>query len=122
MGTFAIYHRTAREPSAEEIEAIGMITEHVARAIVLARGVQDLDEIPKAPRLRLVSDDSDGDLVGRWPSRLLARVERLEELAAEPDRQAEHEDSDEARENLRSAATDSRNLISAIRQRIENAG
>lgn len=37
LGTFAIYHLTTRGPSREEITAIRMITDHVARAILWAR-------------------------------------------------------------------------------------
>ena len=37
IGTFAIYHLTARSPIREEVDAIGMISGHVARAIEWAR-------------------------------------------------------------------------------------
>lgn len=37
LGTFAIYHLTTRGPTREEITALRMITDHVARAILWAR-------------------------------------------------------------------------------------
>ena len=42
VGTFAIYHPTPRSPTRDEVDAIGMITDHVAQAIQWSRGVQDL--------------------------------------------------------------------------------
>lgn len=42
LGTFAIYHLTARGPTKEEIAAIATITDHVARAISWSRGAQDV--------------------------------------------------------------------------------
>jgi GAF domain-containing protein len=37
LGTFAIYHRTSRLPTPEEVEAISLVTGHVAAAIQWAR-------------------------------------------------------------------------------------
>lgn len=70
LGTFAIYNLRPREVLKEEIEAIQMITEHVARAIMWYRGSDyetdsagsgEDDSEPRRtrPSLRLVSD-SDG--------------------------------------------------------------
>jgi hypothetical protein len=42
LGTFAIYHLTPRSPTQAEVDAIGMITRHVAGAICSYREVQDL--------------------------------------------------------------------------------
>lgn len=41
VGTFAIYHLTPRGPTQAEVEAISMITGHVAQAIQASREVQD---------------------------------------------------------------------------------
>ena len=75
VGTFAIYHSTPRSPTREEVDAIRMITGHVARAIAWSRGGQDLSEpaVEKGathPALALVSDIKDGGLQGRRPARM----------------------------------------------------
>src|SRR5436305_228580 len=58
IGTFAILHPTVGMPTAEEIEAIDLITEHVADAIMWFRGDDDVarHDSPRSetPRLRLV--------------------------------------------------------------------
>jgi hypothetical protein len=119
IGTFAILHRTERSPTRDEIEAIDMITDHVAHAIMWTRGVQDLEPLgiqsaPEAPWVKLVSDQGPADV--DW---LLQRLRRLETLAVEMDRHADASDSEESRSALRAAAEDSRRLITVIRQQIE---
>jgi GAF domain-containing protein len=42
LGTFAIYHLTARGPTKDEIAAIETITDHVSRAITWSRDGQDM--------------------------------------------------------------------------------
>ena len=42
LATFAIYHLATRGPTQEEIDAIGEITGHVARAISWSRSAQEL--------------------------------------------------------------------------------
>lgn len=44
LGTFAIYHLTTQGPSDEEIDAIGDITDHVARAILWSREARNLSD------------------------------------------------------------------------------
>ena len=39
LGTFATYHRKSRTPTDGEIEAIAMITDHVADAITRTRAI-----------------------------------------------------------------------------------
>jgi GAF domain-containing protein len=63
IGTFAVYHQRPRSPTKEEVEAIGTITEHVARAIMFYRGSHYETDTPQMseperarPKLRLVSD------------------------------------------------------------------
>jgi signal transduction protein with GAF and PtsI domain len=60
LGTFAIYHLTARGPTRDEVRAIRTITEHVARAIAWWKGSSDASSEPVeaaglAPLLRLVA-------------------------------------------------------------------
>jgi len=69
LGTFAIYHLQPRAPTAEEVEAIRSITDHVARAIMFANA-------SAVPALKLVTDDY-GQVVGRpgeTGSKLLANI------------------------------------------------
>jgi GAF domain-containing protein len=56
IATFAIYHLTTRGPTQDEIDAIRTITDHVARAIMWSRNVQDLVEqrADMKPPLKLV--------------------------------------------------------------------
>ena len=68
LGTFAIYHQRPRSPTKAEVEAIGTITEHVARAIMFYRGSHYEDEAPASeepertrPNLTLVSDRDTAD-------------------------------------------------------------
>lgn len=121
IATFATYHRTVGAPTAEEIDAIELITELVAHAILWDRGgLQDLDPASRAPKLKMVGDGSIADPVPSSMARLLRHVEKLEALVADLDRQAELADSESLRANFRAAATDSRRLISSIRHQIEH--
>ena len=74
IGTFAIYRRTPGTPSRDEIAAIDMITDHVAKAILMARGVQDLRRRP--PILKLVTSETNLEPAG-------GRSSRLSEIACE---------------------------------------
>ena len=51
MGTFAIYHRTISGPARDELDAIEIITDNVARAVTWARnpnaGMQQSDILPR---------------------------------------------------------------------------
>lgn len=125
IATFAIYHRTATEPTPDEIDAIDMITELVAHAIMCARGAQDLGESrpwPRstAPKLRLVGSSREWDTNGHPTDRLMRRVERLEVLADDLDRHAQTAEPEELQVKLRAAADDCRRLVSAIRQELEH--
>jgi hypothetical protein len=123
IGTFATYHRTVGAPTQDEIDAIELITELVAHAILWDRGgVQDLDPTSPAPKLTLVDDSPTADSIPRSMDRLLQHVEKLETLVADLDRQAELADSESLRANFQAAAADSRRLISAIRHQIEHGG
>jgi len=123
LGTFAIYHRTVTGPTREEIEAIDMITGHVAHAILWARGIQDLETVQSEPggsvhRLKLVADND----VALEASQLTQNLVKLELLAGEMDREAAASLSEQARAGLSAAAADTRALIAAIRRQIERLG
>jgi len=120
VGTFAIYHRRTGSPTPDEIDAITMITKHVAEAIRLARGVQDLEKVPSGrgrstPQLKLVSR-SEGDSVAaaHWSVRFLANVEKLRSMADQLGRCADDSDSPEAAEGLRAAAENCLELVESI--------
>lgn len=123
IGTFAIYHRTRSGPTRNEIEAIDMITGHVAQAIMWARTTQDVKELhsePKGPvhRLRLVADNDPS----REAAQLTQNLMKLELLAGEMDREAAESISKQAKAGLKAAAADTRALIEATRRQIETLG
>ena len=121
IGTFAILHRTVGMPTHEEIEAIEMITEHVADAIMFSRDQKWLarggsGRPAKRPMLRLVSDDQDS---GDPADRLLAIAEKLQLKAADLDRNADGSESETTTRNLREAAELSRRLAANIIAQVE---
>lgn len=123
IATFATYHRTVGAPTAEEIDAIELITELVVHAILWNRGgLQDLDPASRAPTLKMVGDGPKADPVPGSMARLLRHVEKLEALVADLDRQTELADSESLKANFQAAAADSRRLISSIRHQIEHGG
>ena len=117
LGTFATYHGTVGGPTPVEIEAIEMITDHVADAILLSRsGTQDL----QAPKLRLVARG--GERAKPSPAdRLLQYVARLETLADHLDRHADEPGAEALKAELKAVAADSRKLVSAIRHDVDQA-
>jgi GAF domain-containing protein len=113
IGTFAIYHRVAGKPTTEELEAIELITDHVARAIMSAR---DQAAPRSTSHLRLVhNDDPRPDPVQIFFDSLLAKAVKLEIVASELEAQAVAE-QDDSRRSLESLAADSRRLADIIRQ------
>ena len=123
IATFATYHRTVGAPTAEEIDAIELITGLVAHAILWDRGGhRDLGAARRAPKLKVVGDGPVADPVPGSMARLLRHVEKLEALVADLDRQAELADSESLKANFQAAAADSRRLISSIRHQIEHGG
>jgi GAF domain-containing protein len=120
VGTFAIYRRTVGNPTRDEIETIGMITEHVAEAITLARDVQDLQPAPhRQPRLRIVAvDQPQPELPADRCSRLLSLATRMESKIAELDRIADQTKPQEAAETLKATAELSRKLVAVLRAKI----
>jgi len=120
VGTFAILHRTVGMPTHEEIEAIELIIEHVADAIMWSRDprfpARSAPRRSEAPLLKLVSNN-------RPPSdpttRLVALAGKLHSRAADLDRYAECAETETDAQNLRSAAELSRMLVANIRLRAE---
>ena len=107
-------------PTNEEIEAIGLITGHVADAIMWSRDphyfTRRQSRRPGAPLLRLVCDNPDA----HGPAgRLLALARQLELKAGDLDRYATRSGSDANAEDLRSAAKLSRRLAANIMAQIE---
>jgi GAF domain-containing protein len=119
LGTFAIYHRVPGSPTREEIEAIDMINEHVADAILLARrstAAEPPTPVRDASHLRLVSDnEKPAEMNG-----LLQQVRRLDRLAAQLERNAQGASSADSISALQTAARDCRKLIGVILRKIEH--
>lgn len=119
IGTFAILHRTVGKPTREEIEAIDMITEHVANAIMWSRDPQNV-ALPASPRsapvLKLVSDNREP----RDPAaRLIALAEKLQLNANDLDHYADRSASETDAQDLRRAAELSRKLLADIMLQVE---
>jgi len=115
IGTFAILHQTVGMPTDDEIDAIELITEHVANAIMWFRGPQFFARPDQrqstAPLLKLVSNNQEA----RDPAaRLVALVEKLHSQAADLDRYAGRSVSETDSRNLREAAELSRELAANI--------
>ena len=120
IGTFAILHRTVGMPTHEEIEAIGLITGHVADAIMWSRDPRDFmrreTRRSGVPRLSLVRDNQETpEPLGR----LLALARQLELKAGDLDRYATRWESEANAEDLRSAVELSRKLVANIMAQIQ---
>lgn len=120
IGTFAILHRTVGMPTQEEIEAIDLITGHVADAIMWFRGPQFVAQPDRhrsgAPKLKLITNKK----VSRDPAaRLVAVAEKLRSKAADLDRYADGSHSEADSQSLRSAAELSRKLVANAMLQVE---
>ena len=120
IGTFAIYHRTIGNPTVEEIEAIDIITEHVAKAILWARTIEEIEASVDTQHGRAAPIDIDPPADRR--GRLLALVSRLQSQAAHLDHYADGAESEDAAQLLRIAAELSRKLVAAILWQIDSPG
>ena len=121
IGTFAILHRTVGMPTREEIDAIDLITEHVADAIMCSRNPKYLgklrsERLASAPMLRLLSDNQAYDDPA---DRLRAIVEKLQSKAVDLDGYADRSESEDLAEDLREAAELSRMLAASINAQID---
>jgi hypothetical protein len=115
IGTFAILHRTVGMPTNEEIEAIELITGHVAEAIMWFRDPQFVARSHRrqsgAPKLKLVSNNQ---ATSDPAARLVALVEELHSKAAKLDRYAACSESETDAQLLRNTAELSRKLSANI--------
>lgn len=118
IGTFAILHREVGMPTREEIQAIGLITGHVADAIMWSRDPNYFGR-RRTPLLRLVCDNREPD---EPAMRLLALARKLALKADELEGHATRCAADATAENLRSAAELSRKLVAEIMAEIERLG
>ena len=118
IGTFAIYHRTIGSPTRDELEAIEMITNHVAQAIMWARHSGLLHARRGPPVLKLVSNSNEENPRGPF-AELLVKVTKLEAITAELERHAGDAQFAEACAQMKILIDDSRKLAVAIRKNIE---
>jgi hypothetical protein len=120
VGTFAILHRTVGRPTREEIEAIDLITDHVADAIMWSRDpgyvARRVSHRSEAPVLRLVSDREEPS---EPTARLLALAQKLQAKAVALDSHSTRSESEFAAQNLRDAADLCRNLAANLVSQIE---
>lgn len=114
IGTFAILHRTVGRPTSEEIEAIDLITKHVADAIMWSRSprYQPVGSASKA-RLTLVVSNEE---VPESADRLLMLAEKLHAQVAVIDRYATQSGCSIDAENLGEAAKLGRALANIVTQ------
>jgi hypothetical protein len=109
-------------PSLEEVEAIDLITGHVAEAIMWFRDPQFVAQADRhqsgAPKLKLVTNNQ-----GAFDpaTRLLALVEQLHSKAASLERHAECAESEADAELLRKTAELTQNLSANVMLQIELA-
>ena len=122
LGTFAIYHLTPRSPTREEVQAIRLITDHVARAILESRSreveqlqVDDI-QMPRRVGLKLVGDDGpQGSDSYDEPKPARAADERFEAFAAKLEQFAQMVESPKLAQTLGDAAAGCRRLAADLR-------
>ena len=123
VGTFAIYSGTSCVPTSDDIEAIDMIADHVAEAILLARDVQDLHRSPRhRPGLRLIADRQVLSQPTHPTSRLLRLAEKLQTEAFRLDQVADGADSPRTAETIKATVQISRKLVAMLREIDEIGG
>ena len=120
IGTFAVLHRTIGMPTPEEVEAIDLITGHVAEAIMWFRDAQFVPRPGRhpspGPRLKLVTHNQEASDPA---TRLLALLEQLRSKAATLERYAERGESEPDAPLLRKTAELTRKLSASIMLQIE---
>jgi hypothetical protein len=108
-------------PTHEEIEAIDLITVHVADAIMWFRGEQSVAlpvQHQSGAKLKLVYNNQQACDPA---TRLVALVEKLHSKAGDLDRCADHAESEADAQVLRRAAELSRKLSANIKLQVELA-
>jgi GAF domain-containing protein len=122
IGTFAVYRPVVGDPSEEVVRAIKMITEHVARAITMARNVQERARSARRraelPRLKLVVRNEPEAIAKHHFARLLELAGTMESKAAALDIVAETTVSQEELVGLRKAAELCRGVAETIRSKM----
>ena len=116
IGTFAILHRTVGRPTSEEIEAIELITKHVADAIMWSRSPhyqRKWDGKPAKARLTLVVSNEEGP---EPANRLLMLAEKLHAQVAAIDLHAIQSGSSTDAEDLGEAARLGQALANIVTQ------
>lgn len=121
IGTFAVYHPTRRSPTSAEVDAIRLITGHVADVISWYRSVWSRnapESIAPPAHLRLVRDPHLRDTNGENAKPHKAGAAgRLDGYAAKLDRYAELVASAKFAAALKGAAIDCRKIADALRAR-----
>jgi hypothetical protein len=117
IGTFAIYHKTVGGPSSDELEAIDMIADHVAQAIMKARG--GWAPAREAPHLKLVPDSPSADAQDDPFSGLITKIARLEKILRELGSHEIPDDSADSRAQMIVLAESSRKLADVVRGHVE---
>ncbi len=113
LGTFAVYHLEPGGPTVEEIEAIRLITRHVAQAIEWSRGRQDLQS--RGGHLKLIStNEPRGAIAPTDAEHGRAFSTHLQSYAEEFERYAAMVESEELAEGLKNVARDCRNLMALV--------
>lgn len=117
LGTFAIYHLTPRSPTLDEVEAIRLITRHVAQAIMRSRlpvggshGEWNDQSESAGPHLVIGNDGQESD----WRADPGSEM-RFEAYADKLDRLAEMVTTPKLAEALKAVAADCRNLVRNVR-------
>jgi GAF domain-containing protein len=105
LGTFAVYHPTPRSPTPDEVEAIRMISGHVAEAITKDRS---RPQLARTADLRLIGDNDD---------HALSFDIRFEAYAAKLDKLALRVTDPRLVESLKAVAADCRRLAGNARNR-----
>ena len=120
IGTFAILHRTMGMPTHEEVEAIELITGHVADAIMWFRGPEFIVRPDRhrcgAPKLKLVASNKEPCDPA---ARLAALAEKLQSKGADLRGYADRAEFEADAQVLRDAAELSRKLSASILSQIE---
>ena len=118
LGTFAIYHLTPRNPTPDEVEAIRLITRHVARAIKCSRSpvsgplIERDDRGRETVGLHLVANN---DRREPGPHAESDSEVRFEAYADKLDRLADMVTTPKLAEALKAVAADCRNLVRNVR-------
>lgn len=122
LGTFAIYRRTVGHPAQEEIDAIAMITEHAAEAILSAGEAANVQQSSQRSNLKLVIDNGRATQPEEALARLLQLAAKLDSKATELEALAESSKREEVADTLRATADHGRTLAASLRRGADRLG